>query len=82
MRIPREVSGEELVKRLGKLGYTQTRQTGSHVRLTCISGKGEHHITVPRHKSLRLGTINNILADIASHLEKQKGDLVAELFAD
>ena len=82
MRIPREVSGEELVKGLGKLGYRQTRQTGSHVRLTYISGKGEHHITIPRHKALRIGTINNILTDVALCLEKQKGDLVAELFPD
>lgn len=63
MKIPREVSGEELIRRLGKLGYKPTRQTGSHVRLTRISDKGEHHITVPVHKTLRIGTLNNILTD-------------------
>ena len=82
MRIPREVSGEELVKRLSKLGYKPTRQTGSDVRLTCISEKGEHHITIPQHKALRIGTINNILADAASYLEKEKSDLIDELFAN
>jgi hypothetical protein len=44
------------------------------------SDKGEHHITVPRHKTLRVGTLNNILADIASHLEKEKDALMKELF--
>ena len=80
MRLPREISGEELVQHLTKLGYKQTRQTGSHIRLTCISDKGEHHITVPQHKILRIGTLNNILSDIASYLKKEKGDLINELF--
>jgi len=34
MKIPRDLSGAELVKRLAHLGYATTRQTGSHVRLT------------------------------------------------
>ena len=33
MKLPRDVSGDELGKRLGKLGYEITRQTGSHIRL-------------------------------------------------
>ncbi|MDR3557405.1 MAG: type II toxin-antitoxin system HicA family toxin [Syntrophobacteraceae bacterium] len=82
MRIPREVSGQELVKLLGKLGYKPTRQTGSHVRVTCISEKGEHHITIPQHGSLRIGTLNNIIADVASYLNKEKADIVDEIFAN
>jgi predicted RNA binding protein YcfA (HicA-like mRNA interferase family) len=80
VRIPREISGEELIRHLGKLGYKSTRQTGSHVRLTRFSDKGEHHITVPRHKTLRIGTLNNILADVASHLEIEKDAVIRELF--
>ena len=80
MRIPREISGEELIRRLGNLGYKPTRQTGSHVRLTRASDKGEHHITVPRHKTLRIGTLNSILTDVASNLEKEKDALIQELF--
>ena len=34
MKIPRDLSGSELIKRLKKLGYTPTRQSGSHIRLT------------------------------------------------
>lgn len=79
MRTPRDVSGEELAKLLRKYNYLATRQTGSHIRVT-TSLKGEHHITIPRHSSLRVGTLNNILSDIADHLEMDKFALIQELF--
>jgi predicted RNA binding protein YcfA (HicA-like mRNA interferase family) len=31
MKLPRDVSGADLAKRLGRLGYEITRQTGSHM---------------------------------------------------
>lgn len=34
MRLPRNISGGELANRLSRYGYTVTRQTGSHLRLT------------------------------------------------
>ena len=34
MRLPRNISGDDLVKALSHYGYEVTRQTGSHVRLT------------------------------------------------
>ena len=41
MKLPRNVSGEQLAKALKLLGYEITRQTGSHFRLT-TSQRGEH----------------------------------------
>jgi len=79
MKIPRDLGGEKLAKLLRKYGYQITRQTGSHIRLTTTM-KGEHHITIPRHKSLRVGTLNNILTDIAGYLEIDKQTLMKELF--
>lgn len=79
MRIPRDWSGEELIKRLKKLGYVPTRQTGSHVRLTRGSADGEHHITVPLHRRLRVGTLNSILNDIAGNLSSTKADVFRKL---
>jgi len=79
MKIPRDLGGKELAKLLRKYGYQITRQTGSHIRLTTTM-KGEHHITIPRHKSLRVGTLNNILTDIAGYLEIDKQTLMKELF--
>ena len=63
MRIPRDLDGLELVKLLGKYGFRMTRQTGSHIRLTSDT-KGVYHLTIPRHKPLKLGTLNNILRDV------------------
>ena len=47
MRIPRDLSGEDLIKLLTKFGYQVTRQQGSHVRLT-TQMEGEHHLTIPK----------------------------------
>jgi predicted RNA binding protein YcfA (HicA-like mRNA interferase family) len=37
MRLPRDLSGSDLVKALGRLGYRVTRQSGSHIRLSADS---------------------------------------------
>ena len=79
MRLPRDLSGEDLASHLRKYDYEITRQTGSHLRLT-TSQKGGHHITIPRHKSLRVGTLSAILRDIAQHLEVERDELVSSLF--
>ena len=63
-RLPRDLAGAQLVRALGKLGYQTTRQTGSHVRLTCES-PAQHHVTVPLHDPLRIGTLAAILAAVA-----------------
>ena len=42
MRLPRDLSGNDLAQALHKLGYSNTRQTGSHLRLT-TQEHGEHH---------------------------------------
>jgi predicted RNA binding protein YcfA (HicA-like mRNA interferase family) len=56
MRLPRDLTGADLVKRLSVLGYRQTRQTGSHVRVTCDAPR-QHHVTIPLHDPLRVGTL-------------------------
>ena len=76
MRLPRDLSGDDLVKKLRKLGYGPTRQTGSHLRLTRTTGEGTHHVTVPRHRTLTVGTLNSILTEISSHLGIAKAELV------
>jgi len=79
MRLPREISGKELAKLLKKYGYQITRQSGGHIRLT-TSLQGEHHITIPTYKYLKIGTLSGILSDIAKHFEIDKTDLIKELF--
>lgn len=79
MRIPRDITGHDLIKYLKPYGYTITRQTGSHIRLTTDS-PGQHHITIPNHDPLKIGTLSAILTDVASHLDKTKDELMQELF--
>ena len=66
MRLPRDVSGHDLAVALRQLGYAVTRQSGSHQRLTTQQG-GEHHITIPAHSPLRVGTLHSILKQVAEH---------------
>jgi predicted RNA binding protein YcfA (HicA-like mRNA interferase family) len=75
-KIPRDISGEELAALLAKYGYLITRQTGSHIRLTSTSMGKEHHITIPKHASLKIGTLNSILKDVADYLKTEKGSLL------
>jgi predicted RNA binding protein YcfA (HicA-like mRNA interferase family) len=60
MKTPRDVDGDELAAFLARFGYVITRQAGSHMRLT-TSRNDERHITIPRHRLLKLGTLNAIL---------------------
>ena len=79
MKLPRDISGDELVKALKRFGYRITRQTGSHLRLTTTE-PGEHHVTIPKHKPLRIGTLAAILADIAEHFKISREELIYRLF--
>lgn len=80
MKIPRDLSSDNLIRLLDKYGYNITRQTGSHIRLTSSLKGKEHHITIPDQKSLKVGTISNIIGDIAEYLEVEKKDLLTKLF--
>ncbi len=79
MKLPRDVSGQDIAHRLAKLGYEITRQTGSHIRLTTHRG-GEHHLTVPAHANLRVGTLSAILTEVAEHLSISRAEVVDTLF--
>ena len=80
MRMARDVSAQDLIKLLKPYGYIVTRQTGSHIRLS-TDQNGQHHITVPNHKSIKIGTLFSIITDIANHFKKTKDELIKEIFA-
>lgn len=79
MKLPRDLSGMELARALEKVGYRITRQTGSHLRLT-IDIPDQRHITIPAHDPLKLGTLAAILADVASHLQLDREELLRRIF--
>jgi len=78
MKLPRDLSPDDLVRLLGRFGYQVTRQTGSHMRLT-TQQRGEHHVTIPRHAVLRVGTLAGILADVTAHLGLSRDELLQQL---
>lgn len=80
MKMPRDLSGEVLAKALEKLGYTVVRQTGSHIRLT-TQENGEHHITIPNHSPIKIGTLSAILRDIENHFNITREELLIQLFS-
>jgi len=51
------------------------------LRLTSTE-RGEHHVTIPRHNWLRVGTLAAVLAEVAAHMEMTRDDLIAKLFGE
>ncbi len=80
MKLPRDLDGRGLARALRSLGYEITRQNGSHNRLTTQQG-GEHHITIPNHTPLRVGTLAGILGDVAEHFGISRVELLDQLFS-
>lgn len=79
-RIPRDLNAADLIKILTKkYGYEISRQVGSHIRLT-TKVNSEHHITIPNHNPLKLGTLSSILTDVANHFNITKEQAVNNLF--
>jgi len=79
MKLPRDLTGAQLAKALSQVGYQVTRQTGSHVRLT-VEVPRQHHITIPLHDPLKIGTLAAVLADVAAHLGLSRDELLRSLF--
>lgn len=67
MRVPRDVNADELIKLLVRYGYIVARQTGSHIRLSQKTSEGEHVITIPNHKPIKIGTLQSIVKDICKY---------------
>jgi predicted RNA binding protein YcfA (HicA-like mRNA interferase family) len=78
VKTPRDCSGPKLVRSLRKFGYTVSRQTGSHIRLATQQGS-EHHVTVPNHDPIKVGTLHDILKDVAAHHNLSVDQLLHEL---
>lgn len=76
MRLPRDVSGRDLSRALGALGYEVVRQTG---RLTSRS-EPQHHLTIPDHAALRVGTLAGVVADVAAHHGLTREQVLERIF--
>ncbi|MDP1549472.1 MAG: type II toxin-antitoxin system HicA family toxin [Nitrosomonas sp.] len=81
MKLPRDVSGAQLIKALERLEYRVIRQIGSHVRLVCVACE-EHHLTIPLHDPLRIGTLAAILTEVSVRHHLSKDELITRLFGN
>jgi len=79
-KIPRDISGRELARLLKRYGYEINRETGSHIRLVSKFKDEERNITIPDHYPIKIGTLNNILSDLANYLKIDKKELIKEIF--
>jgi predicted RNA binding protein YcfA (HicA-like mRNA interferase family) len=80
VKLPRDLSGHELAKLLRLHGYELARQVGSHLRLTSSIRGSQHHVTIPAHKILTVGTLGGILAELAAYLKMSRAELEKSLF--
>ena len=79
MKIPRDISGAYLTKKLRVFGYQVVRQDGSHISLTTIL-QGQHHVTIPNHSPIKLGTLRVILKAVALYHDLPLDEVVRKLF--
>lgn len=79
MRLPRDMDAASLIKALARIGYQVTRQTGSHIRLSA-SYPQQHHVTVPNHSPIKIGTLNSILTEVATRQQMSRDELLRRLF--
>ncbi len=61
------VSGSEAVSALGKVGFSQVSQRGSHVKLRNPAGRTA---IVPLHRELAPGTLRSILRQAGLSVEE------------
>jgi predicted RNA binding protein YcfA (HicA-like mRNA interferase family) len=59
VKLPTDVSGQQLVKALLRVGFVVNRQRGSHIILKRADPYAR--VVVPDHKQIRIGTLKHIL---------------------
>lgn len=68
MKLPRDISGNQAVRALIRLGFERQRQTGSHV----ILRKENRTVVVPMHRPIKPGTLKGLLEQAAVSVEALK----------
>jgi predicted RNA binding protein YcfA (HicA-like mRNA interferase family) len=68
VKLPTDISGQELVKVLLRMGFVVSRQRGSHIVLRRDSPYAR--VVVPDHKQVRAGTLRKILNEAGMTVEQ------------
>ncbi len=81
MRPPGDLSGADFAESLrGHFGYRFVRQRGSHISLAVKVSDTEHHITIPRHRQIRVGTLSSIVSSVAEQIGASRDEVRSRLF--
>ena len=81
MRLPRDLSGDELARLLRRnFGYRFVRQRGSHMTLAVVILDAEHQVTIPRHQQIRVGTLSSIMSNVAEQFGLTRDEVRMKLF--
>ena len=79
MKIPRDLSGAQLVKALCRdWGYHVAHQEGSHIILQ-TDIPSHQRLSVPNHNPLRVGTLNGIVRVVSAHKGVERQQLLDTL---
>jgi predicted RNA binding protein YcfA (HicA-like mRNA interferase family) len=68
LKLPSDISGRDLVKALGRVGFVVARQRGSHIILRRVEPFSR--VVVPDHKHIRVGTLRQILNEARLTVEE------------
>jgi predicted RNA binding protein YcfA (HicA-like mRNA interferase family) len=74
MKVPRDLSGAQLVKVLCRdWNYRIVHQEGSHIILQ-TDAPTHQRLSVPNHNPIRIGTLNSIVRAVSVHkgIERQQ----------
>jgi predicted RNA binding protein YcfA (HicA-like mRNA interferase family) len=66
VKLPRDLSGEEVCRALRRLDFQFVRQSGSHRHYV----KGSSHVCVPVHRGIKPKTLQSILKQAALSVEQ------------
>ena len=81
MRLPRDVSDDELARLLRRrYGYQFVRQRGSHMRMTTTVRGTQRHVSIPRHRYVNIRLLRLILSDVADYIGLTQDEIRRELF--
>ena len=81
MKIPRNLSGEQVARLLSRHYGNQLKRTrGSHMTVTLTTTTKEHSVTIPLHRPVRIGTLGRIISDVATFLCMPKDEVSRWLF--
>ncbi len=79
MKVPRDLSGAQLVKVLCRdWHYRVIHQEGSHVILQTDT-PSHQRLSVPNHNPLRVGTLNGIVRAVSAHKGVERQQLLNTL---